>query len=61
MLTVEQAEEFIDNRAFLRSSVKAGDKVRFGAWVITITQAGIDCDCGKGVYCPLNPQVRTLP
>lgn len=58
MLTVEQAEEFIGNQSFLRPTVKAGDEVEFGAWVITITQAGIDCDCGKGVYCPLNPQRR---
>lgn len=33
-------------------------KVALGDWVVEITQAGLDCDCGKGLYCPLNPQTR---
>jgi hypothetical protein len=39
---------------------KPGDRVRLHSsdWVVTITQAGIDCDCGKGILCPLNPQER---
>lgn len=52
--TIENTEETIGNETFLRSSVSAGDEVDFGQWIITITQPGIDCDCGKAAFCPLN-------
>ena len=48
---------------YLHPSVQAGDKVLlspglYGQFVVTITQAGLDCDCGKMVLCPLNPQEK---
>lgn len=55
---IEKVEEHIDGRAYIRSGIKAGDTTEFGAWSITIDQRSIDCDCGKGVYCPYNPQVK---
>jgi len=40
-------------------TVPAGTKVSLGRGIIaTVTQAAIDCDCGKGIFCPLNPQER---
>lgn len=40
-------------------TVPAGTSVDLGrGWVAQVTQAGLDCDCGKGVLCPLNPQTR---
>jgi len=39
--------------------VPVGTKVDLGGqFVATITLAGKQCDCGKGVLCPLNPQER---
>lgn len=42
---------------------EADDRVRYsniyGAWEITITQEGLDCDCGKGVLCPLHTSRKT--
>jgi hypothetical protein len=58
MLTIEQAEERIGHETFLAPGVKPGAQVFFGAWVITITEVGYNCDCGKAVFCPLNKQTR---
>jgi hypothetical protein len=45
---------------YLHPSVRAGDIVRLSENnFATITQAGLDCDCGKMVLCPLNPQTVT--
>lgn len=43
--------------------VPAGTRVALppGNWVAVITSAGILCDCGKGVFCPENPQERIEP
>lgn len=59
ILTPEAAEEEIDGRRYLRPTVKAGDLVTLDSgWVVTITQESLDCDCGKGVLCPYNPQTK---
>lgn len=52
------AEEVIGDQVFLRSGIKPGTRVRLhsSSWVAVISQEGIDCDCGKAVLCPLNPQ-----
>lgn len=39
--------------------VPTGARVNLGGGLFaTITDGGKACDCGKGVYCPLNPQTR---
>jgi len=54
------AEERIGDQVFLKSGIKPGTRVRLhsSSWVAVISQAGIDCDCGKAVLCPLNVQER---
>ena len=39
-------------------AVPAGTKVKLspGSYAL-ITAEGLACDCGKGVLCPLNPQL----
>lgn len=55
---ISLAEEHLYGRAYIRKEIKAGDTVDFGAWRITIDERSLDCDCGKGVYCPYNKQTR---
>lgn len=55
---VEKVEQDVYGRMEFRPGIEPGDTVDFGAWRITITQNGLDCDCGKGVFCPYNPQVK---
>lgn len=51
--------EVSDGHGWRTIGVPPGTEVALGeGWIATITQAAINCDCGKGVYCPLNPQHR---
>jgi hypothetical protein len=56
----DEVEEVIDHARYIKPGVQPGTLVRLYSsdWVVTLTQAGIDCDCGKGVLCPLNPQTK---
>lgn len=61
--TLADAEVTEYGSTFLHPFIKPGDEVvlpsgEYGTFVVTITEAGIRCDCGKGVLCPLNPQTR---
>lgn len=39
--------------------VPVGTEVAIGdGWIVTITRAGKDCDCGKGVLCQNNEMRR---
>lgn len=60
LMREDQVEETIDHATYIKPGVKPGTRVRLYSsdWVVTISQAGIDCDCGKGIMCPLNPQER---
>ncbi len=42
-------------------TVKAGTTVQDGAVLVTVTDAGAACDCGKGLYCPENEQRTFSP
>lgn len=50
---VDRVEEEAYGRMEFRPGIQAGDTVDFGVWRRTITQGALDCDCGKGVFCPL--------
>lgn len=52
-LTKVQAE-----RMGKRWSILGELAIQDGEWAIYVTEAGMNCDCGKGVYCPSNPQLR---
>lgn len=40
-------------------TVPPGTRVSLGGgWIAIVSQAAINCDCGKGVYCSYNTQVR---
>jgi len=56
----DEVEEIIDHVTYIKPGVEPGTRVRLHSsdWVVTLTAKGIDCDCGKGVLCPLNPQTR---
>lgn len=59
--TLEQAEETDEFMGYtwFTALARPGDTVDLGhGWMATVTQAGLDCDCGKEIYCPLNPQER---
>lgn len=44
---------------YRRITVPAGTEVAIGdGWIVTITQSGLDCDCGKGVLCQNNKMRR---
>jgi hypothetical protein len=57
--TVAYRESDVTDEYGLMPWVPIGAKVRLeGGWIATITEEGKACDCGKGVYCPLIPQVK---
>lgn len=49
---VDHVEEEVYGRMEFRAGVRPWDTVDFGVWRLTITQAALDCDCGKGAFCP---------
>lgn len=51
---VDRVEEEVYGRMEFRRGIQAGDTVDFGVWRYTITQGALECDCGKGLFCPLN-------
>lgn len=52
-LTKAQAERMMKRWAITGAlAIQVGDTAFF------VTEEGMNCDCGKGLYCPLNPQVR---
>lgn len=55
---VNEVEHEVHGRMEYRTGIEPGDTVNFGAWSVIITQKALDCDCGKGVFCPYNPQVK---
>lgn len=43
---------------YIFAGINPGDYTYFGAWKFTVTQEALDCDCGKGMFCPLVKQER---
>lgn len=52
-LTKAQAE-----RMMKRWVITGALAIQDGDWAIFVTEQGMNCGCGKGLYCPENPQVR---
>jgi hypothetical protein len=50
------ADEVVDFFGFIYPWVKPGDSVKYGNTIIVMNQEGLDCDCGKGLWCPFFPQ-----
>lgn len=55
---INMVEEDINGRRYIRSGIRPGDTTEFGAWTVTIDRRSIECDCGKGAFCPYNPQEK---
>ena len=52
-LTKAQAQ-----RMMKRWSITGALALQDGDFAIFVTEEGMNCDCGKGLYCPSNPQFR---
>jgi hypothetical protein len=52
-LTKAQAQ-----RMMKRWSITGALALQVEDFAIFVTEEGMNCDCGKGLYCPLNTQVR---
>lgn len=58
-VNIFDAEDCVDGARVIR--VAAGTEVNCGdGWVVTVSEAGLRCDCGKGVLCPSNYKRRVL-
>lgn len=54
---IDMVEMEDDGYTYLHPALKAGDTVyNASGTVFVITQEGLDCDCGSGVYCPFITQ-----
>jgi hypothetical protein len=49
---LSKVEELIDGRMYFRRGINPGDIVIEDRCKYTVTQNALDCDCGKGVFCP---------
>jgi hypothetical protein len=57
---IDKVEELVGTSMYLRPHIKAGDVLIADRCKYTITQNAIDCDCGKGVFCPWVKQERNV-
>ena len=57
--TLGEAEHEDGYGAVIKSNIPPGAIVDLtGGLYAVITEEGLACDCGKGVMCPLNPQLK---
>lgn len=58
MITLFEAER-VATDGWRTATVPAWTDVAIGnGWVVTVTPAGLRCDCGKGVLCAQNPRKK---